>query len=439
MHITRRQMINKVGVGVGALAGGSLLSQVASAAQAPGPRRVIFFLQNQGFDPATAIPEGMKSNGSLANKKLPLPMQPLQPYIDRMHIINGLHGRHTSPAHSAYFGALGGYRGGSVLPPSAATIDYVLSETLPKTIIPHLCIGMDALSNMVDKSTVATLSARGANQPIFMHSNPIFLYQLLFGSISEGDVKQEHTTRLETMNGLHEVLASQGIGLPKSDALRYGQYVDGFRDMKTLQARLAAVSDHLRKFAPATDDRYTKPEFETDWHDVLLDLGISALTSGLTNTLTIASGRGTVNGSWFGLGVEKQGHTLGHMTQRGNEIWDKIRQYNSRMLVKIMEELEKVAEGNGTMMDNTLIVYTSNNAEKQHTSGQTWPFVLLGNFSGRIKTGQLTTLDGSRPINALYATILQAANGKAVERFNMDGVVARKYDSGSGPLQEILV
>ena len=111
------------------------------------------------------------------------------------------------------------------------------------------------------------------------------------------------------------------------------------------------MSDHLRQFAPKVDERYTNPEFETDWHDVLLDLGIASLKSGITSVLTIGSGRGDVFGAWTGLGVELQGHNLGHVPQPDNPIWIKIRQYNCRMLVKIIEALESVPEGSGTMMD----------------------------------------------------------------------------------------
>ncbi|NCF87903.1 MAG: hypothetical protein GWQ08_20660, partial [Verrucomicrobiaceae bacterium] len=110
----------------------------------------------------------------------------------------------------------------------------------------------------------------------------------------------------------------------------------------------------------------------------------------------------------------------------------------SRMLVKLMEELEKVPEGSGTMMDNTLIVYTSNNADKQHTNGANWPVMLLGNANGAFKTGRFTQLDGKRPINALYATILRAS-GIECERFNMSEKLAKKFDTGSGPLKELLV
>ena len=124
------------------------------------------------------------------------------------------------------------------------------------------------------------------------------------------------------------------------------------------------------------------------------------------------------------------------MDQPDNPIWVKIRQYNCRMLVKLMQELESMPEGSGTMMDNTLIVYTSNNADKQHTSGANWPFILLGNCSGRIKTGQYTQLDG-RPINDLYTTLLHAV-GAPRDRFNMEKNVAGMYDSKVGPIEELM-
>jgi hypothetical protein len=103
-----------------------------------------------------------------------------------------------------------------------------------------------------------------------------------------------------------------------------------------------------------------------------------------------------------------------------------------------MEALDNVPEGSGTMMDHTLIVYTSNNADKQHTNGANWPVMLLGNFDGAFKTGCFTQMDGKRPLNALYTTLLQAA-GVSCERFNMTEKQAKKLDSGNGPLKDLLV
>lgn len=442
-RIDRRSALRRLAAGAGAALGSAAFpglaeaASTASRAASGGPKRIIFFLQNQGFDPATCIPAGMKNSGSLAGAKLPEPIEALEPYKERLHIIDGLHGLHTSPSHSAFFGALGGYRGGDGVPPAGATIDYELSKVLPETLLPHLCIGMDSMENMTAKPTVANLSASGAGQPIFMHSNPNHLYQMLYGGIAEGEIRRQHEARSGLFDRMEALAAAKGASLPAADSQRYGRYVAGFHDINGLRERLAGVSDHLRNFAPAVDSRYTAPEFETDWHDALLDLGISALKSGITSVLTIGSGRGEIFGAWKGLGVQEQGHNLGHMPQPDNPIWIKIRQYNSRMLVKLMEELESVPEGSGTMMDHTLIVYTSNNADQQHTSGATWPVMLLGNCGGVFKTGRFTQLDGKRPINALYATLLQSA-GVPVERYNMTEKLAAKFDSGKGPLREIL-
>ncbi|MFK7789181.1 MAG: DUF1552 domain-containing protein [Phycisphaeraceae bacterium] len=418
--------------------GGLMLPNAAFASlSGASPKRVIFFLQNQGFDPKTCIPAGLVNSGSLAKEKLPEPISALEPYKERLHIINGLHGVHTSPSHSAFFGALGGYRGGDGVPPSAATIDYEISKVLPQTLLPHLCIGMDSIENMRSKPTVANLSASGAGQPIFMHSNPNHLFQMLYGGISTGAIRKQYDAQTNLLQRVEGLAKTEGLALPTPDQARYGQYVQGLTDVNALQTRLSKIADHLRRFAPKVDDRYSSPDHETDWHDALLDLGISALTSGITNTLTIGSGRGEIFGAWKGLGVEQQGHNLGHMKQPDNPIWIKIRQYNCDMLVRVMEALESIPEGSGSMMDHTLIVYTSNNADKQHTNGANWPVMLLGDFDGAFKTGCFTQLDGKRPINAFYATLLLAA-GKNCDRFNMSEKLAKKFDDGAGPLKELL-
>ena len=438
--IARRDALRKMAAGFGAAFGAPALPAFGEAASRPEgkAKRVIFFLQNQGFDPLTCIPSGMKNSGSLAKARLPEPIEALEPYKERLHIINGLHGVHTSPSHSAFFGALGGYRGGDGVPPSGPTIDYTLSQSLPETLLPHLCIGMDSLENMKTKPTVANLSASGAGQPIFMHSNPNHLYEMLYGGIADGEIRRQHEARSGMFDRIAKLAEAKGESLPGLSRERYDQYVDGVGEINGLRERLGKAGPSLREFAPEVDDRYTNPEYETDWHDALLDLGISALKSGITSVLTIGSGRGEIFGAWKGLGVEQQGHNLGHMKQPDNPIWIKIRQYNSRMLVRLMEELEKVPEGSGTMMDNTLIVYTSNNADYQHTSGKNWPVMLLGNYDGAFRTGCFTQLDGKRPINALYTSILRAS-GVSGDRYNMSEQLAAKFDSATGPLKEILV
>ena len=63
--------------------------------------------------------------------------------------------------------------------------------------------------------------------------------------------------------------------------------------------------------------------------------------------------------------------------------------------------------------------------------------MLLGNCGGIFKSGCFTQLDGTRPINALYSSIL-TASGVKCDRFNMSEKMAAKFDSGIGPLREVL-
>jgi hypothetical protein len=436
--IKRREMLHGMAAGLGVPLGLSLLPNNVQAANknAGGPRRIIFFLQNHGFDPLTCIPKGLDESCALDGVSLAKPMQALEPYKDRMHIITGLHGRHTSPGHSAYFGALGGYRGSQGVPPAGATIDYAVSRSLPQTILPPLCIGMESIANMKARPTVANLTASGPNQPIFMHCDPNLLYQMLFGSIAEGDIKKHYQARSNVMLDVERVANLKAKGLPPSESERYATYVNGFREIIGLREKLSTMSGQLKKHAPKYDERYTTPKFETDWHDALLEIGIAALQANLTNVLTIGSGCGEYFGAWKGLGVTGAGHGLGHMDQPGNDTWIKIRQYNCAMLVKLMKSLEAIPEGSGSMMDNTLIVYSSNNGEKQHTDGSNWPFVLLGDAGGRFKTGQYTHIK-DRPINDLYTTFLHGV-GTPVDRFNMDKNMAKLHHSKLGPIEELL-
>ena len=117
------------------------------------------------------------------------------------------------------------------MPPGGPTIDYELSKVLPETLLPHLCIGMDSIENMRAKPTVANLSASGAGQPIFMHSNPNHLYQLLYGGISEGDIRDQHEARSSMLQRSEKMSSLEGKALPSNDKNRYDQYVRGFEDM----------------------------------------------------------------------------------------------------------------------------------------------------------------------------------------------------------------
>ena len=140
----------------------------------------------------------------------------------------------------------------------------------------------------------------------------------------------------------------------------------------------------------------------------------------------------------------------------GLEILPKVRRHIAEQTAALLKRLAEMPEDGGTMLDNTLVVFTSDSANRQHTHGENWPFVLLGNLGGRIKTNQLVVYPISKDsptyegtpnrlmtaaadnptINALYNTLLHAV-GAPRDHFNLIGA-DQKNPALTGPLKEVL-
>ena len=113
------------------------------------------------------------------------------------------------------------------------------------------------------------------------------------------------------------------------------------------------------------------------------------------------------------------------------------------MLASFIKKLESIPEGDGTMMDNTLILYTSDSAEQHHSRCYTWPVILLGDLGGRLKGGNryLQFPDygkkGHRTVANLYTSILHAVGDKR-SRFGMSDLALKDINQ-DGPLAEIMI
>lgn len=447
--LNRRMMLK----GLAASAGGALFSpftwpQLLAAEGGVLPKRFVFFLQNHGFSPQHGTPEGVHINEKtldhvedlpLAAMQLPKYIDPLAPYKDRLTIIQGLNGRHVLPYHSAPFGALGGFKK-SPSTPMGETIDCALSRALP-AVVPLLALGWDTLPRMQGNPIHYASSAWGANKAVPMYCDPMLAFKNLFGVAKPGKDRAEFEAETELYDFVRQDAAKMDSRLAGTEREKFHPYLEGHEEAGVRRRKLLAMAKVLEKHAPLITEKFSAPKFETDWWDAGLSVGIGALTSGVTNVLTISSGLCTPGGSWYGIGATTVGHTLGHTSQTVNPDWLKLRRYNMEHLVQVMKALEAVPEGKGTMMDNTLIVYTSCSGESQHSTGNRWPFLLLGNLGGKFRTGRYIhyPIDdpkhGSRTINALYATLLHAA-GAPRDRFNLTGSL--KDLDRAGPLQELL-
>jgi hypothetical protein len=412
------------------------------------PKRVVFFLQNHGFSPTHAMPDGVNVNArsldrvenlDLTQHRLPRWIDPLEPIKNKVTILQGLNGRHVSPYHGAPFGALGGYRK-SRSAPVAETIDCALGRALP-SVIPTLVFGWDRLDRMRSSAIYYSSSAWGANMPAPMFLDPTLAFSNLFGVARQGIDRRNFEADTELFDFVRQDADRLDRRLSGAEQSRFQSYRDGLATITEQRRRLLAMADRLQQHVPRVDNRFTQPRHELDWWDASLDVAVNALIAGVTNVVTISSGLCEAGGSWNGLNLVRQGHSLGHTSQVNDNDWLILRRANMQWLVRIVRALEAQREGNGTMMDNTVIVYTSCHAEAQHSTGDRWPFILIGNLGGTLRTGRLIHYPlnphrQSRSVNSLYLTLLNAV-GVNRDQFNLTGPL-QSVDR-RGPLAEMLV
>lgn len=406
------------------------------------PKRFVFIVRANGILPTEIQPETLPGlvvpRGapmrqkklrveSLAEHKLSKGMARLEPFKKRVSIFQGLSGRVASSDHGSAYGALGAYRsgkGGAL--PSFATLDGALANGLDSPF-PHLGFAMEATGPQV---VYPHLFAAGPGKPLPCYADPITAYTDMFGSVvSEEKLKAAVKVDKNILDYLRDDVARVRKGLPEREKAKLEYYLDGFEALQLRSKRLAEMEDVLKKVAPKVDDRFGS-DIETERLEAHFDLASSALIGGLTQVVSIRADHLGMRLTGLGLGT-KTVHHIGHMiegkdgdTSGGGQDFANgmgefatrqlIMDYHMKLVAKMAGQLESVPEGDGTMLDNTLIVYLSDHGEKHHSNCYEWPMIALGNVGGAFKSGNYVHVPGwgepgHRTIAQLYRAILQGA------------------------------
>ena len=168
------------------------------------------------------------------------------------------------------------------------------------------------------------------------------------------------------------------------------------------------------------------------------DLAAAALICGLTHVVTIAAAAGDqVHVSYPRWGFTGK-HTLGHGNQGGPDALIQIHNHHAALIANLMDRLDAVPEGDGTMLDNTLIVYLNDNGSEHHSKYDCYPVALLGTLGGRLQTAQRLISyphigrANNRGLPELWNTIGHAV-GMPIDDFGAEGEAP-----SDGPLPELL-
>lgn len=443
IHPSRRELLRGVTLGAGATLLAPILEQLAAhaagAAQAA-RKRFVFVVQSNGMNPNHLVPVGAKRRAdgrserpandqleelSLKDLELNPAIAALAPFQDRLALVQGLSGRIAeggTGGHSTNHGCLGCYPGSKG--PMSATIDVALGEALPG-ILPHIGLG---IMNKPDQTMNYQISAAGSGKAAPIQCSPELAYKGLFGSVAGGSSRQAFDRRTNLLDFMADDVRRARNALAGEERAKLEQYLEAFEALHQRQAKIDQIQDTLREHAPKLDDKFQKPT-ETNRLEAQFEIAAAALITGLTNVVTLASGGGGQHYISFPeLGIPVDGHHYGHgggvEGKSNEECFVTVRQYHTKLIASLAGKLDSVREGNGTMLDNTVIVYLSDSGEGHHPNLHEWPIVVLGNLGGRLKTNgrylQFPQYGATnhRTVANFYLSLLHAA-GKSRDKFGI--------------------
>jgi len=449
-QLDRRTVLKGISLGAGAVVLQPFLNALAAEArgEAP-PKRVVFFMESNGLYPYHVQPKGVdaKSSGKLvdlrlADLELHEAIQPLTPFKNRLGLIQKLsHKISGGGDHGKGYGGLGCFHWRRGV--AGQTVDHAIAAAQPN-IIPVLGLGVPPSS---DAAFVNSVSASGPRRPTPMICQPDLAFRMLFGSVAEGDAKRQFQARNKLLDWCRSDIKRVQEILPSMDREKLDVYLDTFEQMRTRQDRINDIRDRLQANVPVIDKFETQRT--TQRFEAQCAIAAASLASGLTNVVTIdaAGGIGAYH-TWKELGVTKDGHAIGHSAEAPDsmEFAVKIRRFHAERVADLARRLDAVKEGNGTMLDNTLIVWMSDSGEGHHGFCGEWPLILVGGLGDRLKTaGRFLQFPGyqedaketaNRTVRNLYLSLLHAVGDKRETFGELDSKMPAAAQAG--PLVEIL-
>ena len=207
------------------------------------------------------------------------------------------------------------------------------------------------------------------------------------------------------------------------------------------------MQEVIKNGAPELTDTFAS-ELGTDRLESHFTLAASCLITGLSNGVTIRMDN--LEHVYRGLGLTEQNvHAIGHGTgsngKSSEECRDVIRSYHVKLMVGLAAKLRSVPEGDGTMLDNTMIVYLSDAGEAHHGALHEWPFLVIGGCGGRLNIpgNYIRMPDYGNPghgtIGNFYTSILNAY-GDPIEHFgDPDFELEREGLPQRGPVSSLII
>lgn len=259
------------------------------------------------------------------------------------------------------------------------------------------------------------ISYRTPQQPLPLEGNPRKVFYTMFG---QGDTYDERIAILGQSQSLLDYVKSSTESLNRkldpADRVKVSDYLDSVREV---ERRIANLEAGARELNDLPDAPIGPPEDFTELLDIQFEMIALAFQ---TNQTRVASMRMIKEASmrvFSNVGISEAFHPLSHH-QEDPAKWDKlvlIQSYQTERMAKFAARLKGMEDGEGSILDNSILLFGSNMSNSDVHNNDPLPSVLVGRGGG-IKGGQHLAYPQDTPHAQLLHTMLARA-GVPLETF----------------------
>jgi hypothetical protein len=345
-------------------------------------------------------------------------LEPLAPFQDSVIQLSGVHASWVQ-AHAGASGSwlTGVPQGGSNETEVVADVsmDQLLArEFSSETQLASLELAMDSVAQAGSCSASLScaylqgLSWRGRTQPLPAESNPRVVFERLFGDSgsTERSVRQARLQQQKSiLDSVMDELAALNRRIGPQDNLKLEQYTEAIRDV---ERRIQKAEEQIDFDLPAMIQPEGAPSDYEEHLELMLDLQLLAFQTDLTRVITFMYAHEQSSRPYPQIGVPQAHHPLSH---HGNEpgavaTMAKINRYHVEMFSRYVAKLQATPDGDGSLLDNMVILYGSGLSNSTFHAGDNLPLLLVGGGGGRLRGGRHLTYSGEPSMANLLVTLM---------------------------------
>lgn len=425
--LSRRRFLRNVGIPAAALPFLAGLRSVSGAALDPKPKRLIIVFTANGVVGNAMWPD---QEGPI--EKFKSILEPLEPVRSRVSTLRGVNNkvRGLGDNHMRGMSCLltgnelfpGNIVGGGGTTPAgwakSISIDQQIKNHLQadkqtRTVFGSLEFGV-AVPNRSD--TWTRMSYAGPNQPVAPISDPRQMVDKLYGETAD------KKSLLSIVDGVKDDLKRVSGKLSPEDRELMQRHLELIAQMQT-QLELADANDSRHHPVPEVDPHIELVNDNTpEVSRIQIDLLVNSLANNMSRVATLQYMRSVSQARMKWLEIEEGHHSLSHEPDKNKEAQDKLIKINrwfAGELCYLAQQLAATPEPGGvggTMLDNTLIVWTNELGKGNSHSHTDIPFVLIGGENLGIKQGRAINYEPKVAHNRLLMSLAKAM-GHELETF----------------------